>query len=37
MPSFITYDSQLSTFAIKPVNPATDLGIFTIKGVVTDS
>jgi hypothetical protein len=37
MPSFITFDSLLSTFAIKPVNPATDLGIFTIKGEVTDS
>jgi hypothetical protein len=37
MPSFITYDSLLSTFAIKPVNPATDLGIFIIKGEVTDS
>jgi hypothetical protein len=37
MPSFITYDSFLSTFAIKPTNPATDLGIFTVKGEVSDS
>lgn len=37
MPSFITFDSLLSTFVIKPTNPATDLGIFNIKGEVTDS
>jgi hypothetical protein len=27
----------LSTFVIKPTLPATDLGIFTIKGEVSDS
>jgi hypothetical protein len=37
MPSFITYDSILTIFLIRPTNPATDLGIFSIKGEVTDS
>ena len=37
MPSFMTFNSLLSTFMIKPTNPATDLGIFTIRGEVTDS
>jgi hypothetical protein len=37
MPSFMTFDYFLSTFMIRPNNPATDLGIFTIKGEVTDS
>jgi hypothetical protein len=37
MPSFINYDVILSTFVIKPVNPATDLGMFTVKGQVSDS
>ena len=37
MPSFITYDSLLTSFLIKPTNPATDLGFFIIKGEVTDS
>jgi len=37
MPSFITYDSILSNFLIKPTNPAKDLGIFTVKGEVSDS
>jgi hypothetical protein len=32
MPSFIAFDSLLSTYVINPTNPATDLGIFTIKG-----
>ena len=37
MPSFIIYESFLSTFVIKPTNPATDIGIFIIKGELTDS
>ena len=37
MPAFLTFDSILSTFVIKPTNPATDLGIFTIKGEISDS
>jgi len=37
MPSFSTYESLLSKFVIKPTNPATDLGIFMIKGEVSDS
>jgi hypothetical protein len=37
MPLFISYESFLSTFVIKPSNPATDLGIFIIKGELTDS
>ena len=37
MPSFLTFYSLLSSFAIKPTNPATDLGIFMIKGEVSDS
>jgi hypothetical protein len=32
MPLFITFDRLLSTYVINPTNPATDLGIFTIKG-----
>jgi hypothetical protein len=37
MPSFMTFNSLLSIFKIRPTNPATDLGIFTVKGEVTDS
>ena len=37
MPSFITFDHVLRSFSIKPTNPATDLGIFTVKGEVSDS
>ena len=37
MPSFITYDSLLTIFLIKPTNPATDLGIFSVNGEVSDS
>ena len=37
MPSFVTYDYNLAVFLIKPTNPATDLGIFNIKGELTDS
>jgi hypothetical protein len=37
LPSFMTYDSFLSTFLIKPLNPVTDLGIFTIKGELSDT
>lgn len=36
-PFFITYESLLRKFLIKPTNPATDLGIFTILGEVSDS
>jgi hypothetical protein len=32
MPAFLAFDNLLSTFVIKPTNPGTDLGIFTIKG-----
>jgi len=32
MPSFITFDATTTTFVIKPSNPATDLGIFNVKG-----
>jgi hypothetical protein len=37
MPAFLAFDNLLSTFVIKPTNPATDLGIFTIKGEISDS
>jgi hypothetical protein len=37
MPYFITFNSLSSTFVIHPTLPATDLGIFTIKGEVSDS
>jgi hypothetical protein len=37
MPSFMTYDSFQGAFLIKPTNPATELGFFTIKGELTDS
>ena len=37
MPSFITYDSVLTIFLIRPTNPATDIGIFRINGELTDS
>jgi hypothetical protein len=33
----VTFNILLSTFMIKPTNPATDLGIFNIKGEITDS
>jgi len=36
MPSFITFDGIMSTFIIKPRNPATDLGMFTVNGEVSD-
>ena len=36
MPSFMTFDTLLSTFVINPINPATDLGIFNIKGEVRE-
>jgi hypothetical protein len=32
MPSFITFDAASTTFVIKPTNPATDLGMFNVKG-----
>ena len=32
MPSFMTFDSLFSTYVINPTNPATDIGIFTVKG-----
>jgi hypothetical protein len=31
-PSFITYNSILSQIIVRPSNPATDLGVFRIKG-----
>lgn len=31
-PSFVVFDSSLMGFSIKPVNPVTDLGMFTVKG-----
>lgn len=37
MPSFVTFNSLLQTFAIKPTNPATDLGMFIVKGTMSDS
>jgi hypothetical protein len=37
LPSFISFDSLLSTFVIKPTLPSSDLGIFTIKGELSDS
>jgi hypothetical protein len=37
MPSFITFDSILNTFVINPANPATDIGMFTVKGLITDT
>jgi hypothetical protein len=37
MPSFITFDSVLRSFSIKPTNPATDLGVFSVKGIITDT
>ena len=33
----MTYQSFLNTFFIKPKDPTTDLGIFTIKGELSDS
>jgi hypothetical protein len=33
----MSYESFLSIFMIKPTSPATDLGIFTIKGEISDS
>jgi len=32
MPSFIMFDATSTTFVIKPTNPATDLGMFNVKG-----
>jgi len=37
MPSFIIYESFLGCLFIKPTNPDTDLGTFTIKGEVSDN
>jgi hypothetical protein len=37
MPAFVTFNSLFQTFAIKPTNPATDLGMFIVKGTMSDS
>ena len=37
MPSFISYDASLRQFIIKPSNPATDIGVFKVKGILSDS
>ena len=33
----MSYEDFLGSFMIKPTNPATDLGIFSVKGELSDS
>jgi hypothetical protein len=37
IPSFITFISDDNSFQIKPVNPATSIGMHVVKGYMTDS
>lgn len=36
-PSFATLDDSDCSFKISPTNPSTDVGIFNVKGYITDS
>ncbi len=36
-PSFVTFDNSDCSFLISPTNPSTSLGIFNVKGYITDS
>ena len=36
-PSFVTFDDSDCSFKISPKNPSTNLGIFNVKGYITDS
>lgn len=37
IPSFITFNSGDNSFQLSPVNPATSIGMFFVKGYMTDS
>ncbi len=37
LPSFVTFQGSDNSFKINPVNPANSLGIFNVKGYLTDT
>jgi hypothetical protein len=37
MPNFVTFRSEDNSYLIAPVNPANSLGIFNVKGYMTDT
>jgi len=37
LPSFVTFDNAANVYTLKPVDPTKDLGVFLIKGSLSDS